>query len=391
MHLDPALLEYAKTERQREVLTSLLETGSKRETARKLGIDPHHVRKVVRAAEIEAARKGYSPQHNLNHPLPAHLQLSGTTTLYDKRNGVEVLQWVKSGLDRESLHQLMLAAAEAVTSTIVPDPPVKAPKQTLDDLMSCYILTDYHMGLLAWHAEGGPGGDWDLGIAEQVIYDWAAQAIGLGPQSKRAVLAQLGDFLHYDTLESLTPKNKNPLDSDSRYPKMVEASVRALRRIIRSLLSHHEEVIVLMAEGNHDPVSSVWLRELFTSLYEDEPRVTVERSPLPYYAVEHGRTSVFFHHGHLRKPREISEVFASQFREMLGRTEFSYGHMGHMHHALVHETPLMIIEQHPTLAAKSSYDSRGGWSSQRSAPVIVYDRNHGEVGRIRVPISMVAA
>jgi UDP-2,3-diacylglucosamine pyrophosphatase LpxH len=196
-------------------------------------------------------------------------------------------------------------------------------------------------------------------------------------------------MLHYDTLDSVTPTNKHPLDADSRYPKIVEATVRALRRVIRLLLSHHEEVIILMAEGNHDPVSSVWLRELFTALYEDEPRVTVEKSPLPYYCVEHGDTSIFFHHGHLKRPKQIAEVFAAQFRPVLGRTQHSYAHMGHMHHTQVHETPLMIVEQHQTLAAKDAYAARGGWNSQRSAQVISYSKKHGEISRIRIPFSMV--
>jgi hypothetical protein len=154
------------------------------------------------------------------------------------------------------------------------------------------------------------------------------------------------------------------------------------------LLEHHEEVIVLMAEGNHDMIGSAWLREMFSLLYEDEPRVTVIKSPLPYYAVEHGKTSVFFHHGHLKRPKQVSETLAANFREIIGRTEFSYAHMGHMHHTQVHEHPLMVVEQHETISAPDAYSARGGYKSQRSAQVVTYSREHGEISRIRIPFTM---
>jgi len=242
------------------------------------------------------------------------------------------------------------------------------------------------MGMLAWQPETGE--EWNLQVAEDTVYRWGVETLKLVPRSKRAVFCQLGDFLHYDSLHALTPESRHVLDTDSRYPQMVEATVRALRRVVRLLLTHHDEVLLVMAEGNHDPASSVWLRELFTALYESEPRVTVEKSAAPYYAVEHGKTSLFFHHGHLRRPKQVAEVFASNFRDLVGRTEFSYAHMGHMHHTQVHETPLMLVEQHQTLAAKDAYAARGGWSSQRSAQTITYSKEHGEISRIRVPFSM---
>jgi hypothetical protein len=385
--IDPKLLEYAPTERMREILQAVLDTGSKTAAAKKLNCDRQHIKRAVKRVEEIAGKHGYSPQHKVNHPLPHHLMLKGTSVLVDERSGETVMQWYKSGLDQGALHQLMVAAANAITETLPPEPVVQPPRQTLSDLLSVYVLTDYHLGMLAWGVEAGD--DWDVQIAEQAIYDWAQKALTLVPRSQRAVLAQLGDFLHYDTLDSLTPTNRHSLDADSRYPKMVEVTVRALRRVVRLLLSHHEEVVILMAEGNHDPVSSVWLRELFTALYENEPRVTVEKSPLPYYCVEHGLTSVFFHHGHIRKPKEISEIFAAEFRDVLGRTQFSYAHMGHHHHTQVHETRLMVVEQHQTLAARDAHGARGGWHSQRAAQVVTYSRQHGEISRIRVPFSMI--
>src|SRR5690606_11896353 len=99
-------------------------------------------------------------------------------------------------------------------------------------------------------------------------------------------------------------------------------------------------------------------------------------------------TALFFHHGHKRALKEIDTVFAAKFREVFGRTKYAYAHMGHKHHVEAKETNLMLLEQHQTLAAKDAYASRGGWMSDRSAQVITYHSQFGEVGRLRVSAAM---
>ena len=56
--------------------------------------------------------------------------------------------------------------------------------------------------------------------------------------------------------------------------------------------------------------SSVWLRELCDAMYEDEPRVTVDARPDPYYCYEWGKQLLLFHHGHKRKVANIDTVDA---------------------------------------------------------------------------------
>ena len=143
-----------------------------------------------------------------------------------------------------------------------------------------------------------------------------------------------------------------------------------------------------MADANHDPASEAWLREMFAVFYENEPRVTVDTTADTYYCYEHGLTSLFFHHGHKRKPANIDTVFAAKFREVFGRTKYSYAHMGHLHSIDVKETNLMLVEQHRTLAAPDAYASRGGWISGRDAKVITYHKDYGKVAESVISIDM---
>jgi len=381
------LLPYCQTDRQRELIGACAKSGSARAAAKAIGASKSSVQEAVNRVKEYAARKGWAPDHAMGHPVAPGFEVSGTSTLRNQ-DGEVVMQWQKTRQDDEARLEAMQAAVRAMADDIMPVMPEPSViHKTDNDLLSCYVLTDYHMGMLSWGDETGE--DWDLRKSESVLYRWIEKAVALSPNSDKAVLAQLGDLLHWDGLDAVTPTSRNLLDADTRFPKLVEASVRVMRRLVQRLLSKHRTVHLIMAEGNHDMASSVWLREMFAQLYANEPRVTVEKSPRPYYCVEHGQTSLFFHHGHLRKPGECAEVFASIFRDVMGRTKHSYAHLGHKHHKQAIETPLMVVEQHQTLAAKDAHASRHGYMSDRSAQVINYHREAGEIGRVRIPVCLI--
>jgi hypothetical protein len=183
-----------------------------------------------------------------------------------------------------------------------------------------------------------------------------------------------------DSLEALTPTGKNILDVDSRFSKVVKTAIRILRYVISKALEKHEKVVVLMAEGNHDLASSVWLRHLFSILYENEPRVEVIDSELPFYSFAHGCVFLGWHHGHLKKNEALPLLFASQFPIMWGETTKRYAHTGHRHHATMVEYSGMKVVQHSTMAARDSYASRHGWMSEREIQVFTYHKEFGQVG-----------
>lgn len=314
--------------------------------------------------------------------------VTGRSTLRNS-TGEVICEWEKTSLDRQRAEEARQAAFEAMAGELPRAKPVSAPRACNDDLHTIYTLTDAHIGMLAWHREGGQ--DWDLGIAEQIIVGCFAEAIKSAPQSELAIFNQLGDLLHYDSLTAVTPTSGHILDADGRFTKMVEVAVRVLRRVIAMLLEKHPRVHVIMAEGNHDMASSVWLRTMFKALYENEPRITVDDSALPYYALECGDVAQFFHHTHLKKQENLRMQFAAQFPEIWGRTKKRYIHSGDKHHSSEKDENGAKLIQHPTLAARDAYAARGGWHSERYMSAITYHKNFGEVGRVTVSPEMLAA
>lgn len=322
-------------------------------------------------------RQAKAPGEEFDVPEGHHVK--GVSALVGA-DGRVVQQWVKTAAEAKAQEAAMRAVADALKAELPRAEPVPAPVHGNADLLNQYTVTDLHFGMLAWGEETGT--DYDLKIAERLLLDWFGAAIALSPNAQTAVLAQLGDLLHHDSHVSVTPTNAHVLDADSRFQKIVRVVIRTMRRIVGMLLDKHERVHIVMADANHDPASGAWLREMFAAFYEAEPRVTVDSTAGTYYVVEHGETSLFYHHGHKRKIDSVDSVFAGQFRDIYGRTKHSYAHIGHLHSDELKSTNLMKVERHETLAGRDAYAANGGWLAGRSAKVITYHRAFGEVSRL---------
>lgn len=381
------LRPFANTPRQLEYIDAVERLGSFKQAAVQFGHYDHKtIANAFKSMRKRASLQGVSPEHDMTHGAPETHYVKGTSTLYDDEGNVKQ-QWVKTDIKADQVLQIITEACEALKEELPHYPPISPPEHTNNQLANCYVITDYHFGMLSWHEE--TGADWDLAIAEQTLMDWFASAVKAAPNAEVGIFAQLGDFLHYDSMAAITPTSGHLLDTDSRFQKLVRVAIRAIRAVIDMLLKKHKSVHVIMATGNHDLASSVWLREMIAHVYDQEARLTVDISPDVYYAYKWGDTSLFFHHGHKRKLNNVSSVFAAKFRDIYGSTTHSYAHMGHLHHIEVKEDGLMVAEQHRTLAAPDAYASSGGYLSDRSASVITYHKQFGEVARIAITPEMI--
>lgn len=324
--------------------------------------------------------------------LPKGHVLNKATVQYrvNKNTGEHELEryWSKTKQDQGNLEELIRAMLEVYGEDIKPQDPIDPPKVTTEDLLSCYVVSDFHFGQMSRFGEVGE--EWDMDIAEELLIKWFGLAINSAPDSDTAILCQLGDFVHFDGLVAVTPSSGHVLDASERYGPMVETVIRVIRHIVNMLLQKHKNVHIIMAEGNHDLASSVWMRKFAAALFDNEPRVTVDSTELPFYAYKWGKTGLFFHHGHKKRPNQVDRALVGEYPEIYGQTEYRYGHVGHYHHKDVKETDLKItIEQHRTLAAKDAHSARGGYHSERSADVITYSKEHGEVSRASIKPNMV--
>jgi hypothetical protein len=386
------LRAFAETDHEARVIDALQATGTQDAAAEKLGIPGRTLRYHLRKMKLRQASRSVGADFvekdlvSGEALVPDPYLVTRHTILM--KGADERLHWFRADLDKGRRDEMLREMEAAFTETLPVYKRAPAPARVMAELANMYLLTDYHLGMMAWGEECGE--DWDLEKSETLLLAWARYAVEHAPDAELGILAQLGDFLHFDGMSPVTPTHGHQLDAAARFQKVVRTAIRVLRTVIDLMLTKHSRVVVVMATGNHDIDSSVWLREMFHHVYQNEPRLTVDLSPDMYYAVEWGDTSLFFHHGHRKKMSDISATFVGKFRPMFGGTRFSYGHTGHLHHRDMKEDNLMVVEQHRTLAPSDAHTSGSGFTTGRSTPVVTYHKRFGEVGRLTVSPEMVA-
>src|SRR6056297_21143 len=260
-----ALLPFTVDENQKEIISLLMEHGSSRKVAEITGKYATNVRRMVRRVEQRAAKMGHSPEADALGLAPEGYMVKGKSTYYDKDGAVRA-QWVKTNIDAEKQYQIMKDVVDELMEGVKPLPPIAPPvTQPEQHLLNIYTMTDTHIGMLAWGKETGT--DWDLNIAEQTLTACFADMVKRSPDADTCVIAQLGDWLHYDSLEAMTPTSGHVLDADSRAGKMVAVACRVFESLVDMALAKHNKVVLLIAEGNHDLYGSLWLRTMFARLY----------------------------------------------------------------------------------------------------------------------------
>ncbi len=247
--VDERLKDYA-SETQAKYIDAVNKAGSMRQAARDLGVNYRVVHDCINRVKANAARRGYSPGLAGMDGLLSDVEaLKGRSLYHDVVTGKTTKVWIKTSVDDAKVEAIRRAALEALQEDLPRLDALPAPiSRGNNSLCNCFVITDFHLGMLSHHEE--TGADWDVKIAEKLLVDWFSQAIAQAPNSEFAIFAQLSDFLHADGLEPLTPASKNVLDVDSRFYKVVRTAIRVLRRVIDMLLAKHQRLHVIMADAN---------------------------------------------------------------------------------------------------------------------------------------------
>lgn len=373
-----ALKPFCKTPTQTKILNAVISAeGNMQQASLDLGLNKGAAQKTIKRIRKNASKQGFAPDYDLTHPVAETQLLKGVSTLYDDEGQIK-LQWVKSNANAEQVAEALEAIADELNQTIVPLAPL--PTNTVQgssDLLNLHVLTDIHIGMFSSKLVSGE--EWNSTKAEQFILTWFKHSIDTAPSAETGILLNLGDFFHSDSVDPVTPASKHLLDVDISYPDMVRLGTRLIKQIIQMMTEKYSKVVLFNVSGNHDTTSAIWLREFFASYYDLQDNIEVVTDHRLYNCFLFGNTSLFFHHGHKRKISNIHETFASMFRKEFGSTSKSYAHIGHFHHLNIKEHPLMVVQQHRTMAPKDAYAADGGYLSERSADVITYHKTLGQV------------
>ncbi len=315
---------------------------------------------------------------------PDGYNVKGVSTLYGSEGEVKQ-QWVKTDADKERQAEMLIAALKRAFDDAKPIPEIRPPKATDSALLVAYPMGDPHCGMHAWGEEAGE--DFDLRIFEMDLVNAARRLCRSTPRSENALILNVGDYFHTNDGSNRTPKSGHLLDVDSRFPKIVDIGVRALRAVVETALQRHTNVEVFNMRGNHDPNSAVILQAALGMYYEKNPRVNIVKSPAHFQYKEFGKNLLGFTHGDTAKLEQLGEIMAADRKEAWGRTNFHYWYTGHIHQRRVVEGRDWMAESFRTLAAKDTYAASAGYRSGRDMYAIALHEQWGEVERHRVDIS----
>lgn len=314
----------------------------------------------------------------------AEASITGASTLYGPDGEVK-LTWVKESAQGRGPEQWAAIFKEQLAD-VRPVKPIGLPKAGSKSLMVTIPIGDHHVGMYSWAEETGD--DYDVKIAERLLVSAMHHLIDSVPACDTCLIANVGDFFHYDSHRAETPMNKHALDADTRYAAMIRAGLAMLRTSIDLALAKFRTVHVANAPGNHDPIGALWLSIALRCLYERNPRVIIDQSPGKFAYFEHGKVMLCVTHGDTTKLEKLAGLMAADRPELWGRTVHRYGITGHTHQNRVLEQPGCRIESFRTLAARDAWATAAGYRSGRDMVALVMHRDHGEVGRQRFDVSM---
>jgi hypothetical protein len=381
------LLSFASTDVQRGILQALVDTGSLRGAAKKLGIARSTVFGSITRVRRSAAVRGFSPDHDYTRAVPEGFVAKGVSTYYDKDGNVRG-QWVKSSLSAERAREVIEEAIRALSDDIPRAAPIAPPKTNAQSLLAVYPFGDPHFGMYAWAQEAGD--DFDLDIARNLTLAAVDRLVDSAPAADTAVILPLGDVFHIDSATNQTPASKNTLDADGRFVKVLGVGIQTFRHVIQRALERHRRVVVRFVGGNHDP-HSIWALALTIAAYfENDPRVEVDLSPSLFWYFRFGKVLIGATHGDKAQHKDLNGIMAADRAKDWGDTKHRYWYTGHIHTRTVTEAPGVICESFRTLAAKDAWAAGMGYRAGRDMLCIIHHAEHGEVERHRCDVGMIA-
>ena len=384
--LDPTLVEFCTTDRQRDFFTSLLELGTCTAVADKFGVHLSAVARVIQLIQERAARKGHAPGHFTGGVAEGFTM--GKVTVQRGPSGVE-RTWERQHPDDHRRREAWEAISQGFRDDVLPVAAVGSPAQCNDDLLTIYPQGDPHAGLKAWIEE--TGNHFDLAEYERTACAAIDRLVDASPPSGTALFNDKGDTTHADNNSNRTPRSGHSLDVDGRHTEVIRVNIRVKRYQIARMLERHGRVIVRIDPGNHDPETALHIAMMLSMLYENEPRVEVVTTPNPYWYFEFGKNLIGTCHGDGAKGRDLPLLMAADAPEMWGRTTFRVWLVGHVHHRDLKEYTGCTVEYMRTLAGKDAWHHGKGYRSLRDMQAITLHRETGECERHTCNVAMIDA
>ena len=384
--IDPSvLLEFAKSDRQKEVCNAVIKNGSNAKAAYALGVNRRTIDKTMQRIERFAASKAVAPHKSVDRETMEGFDAKRVSTAY-KEDGSIALQWVIQEPQKRNMKEKIDALMEGMTDDLTGFKfPVAQPATLDDDYLAMYMIGDHHFGMLADSETKIDDDDWDVKIATQILIDATDRLANRVGDAEVGVLLNVGDFFHADSSANTTTKG-TPVDVDTRIGKTFKLAGRLFQVLIDKMLEVHSEVVVINVRGNHDSDMACHLSSCLELLYSEEPRVNVLPNYSKFIHYQWHNNLFVFHHGDRMKHEQILQAVIKNLDDEWSQSKNRYCHLGHIHHHTAREVGSMHFEHWGSLTATDQWHSDSGYGAERSMTAVVYHKQHGEDSRVKIKV-----
>jgi len=383
--IDPNLYNYC-TPRQREILEVIERLGSAKAASIELGMNLGGASETYLAVKRKAAKLGYSPTHDWTRPVPDGYVAKGVSTYYNAE-GKPAGQWVKASLSHEQQKEFFEKFVRDLCEPLKGLAPLVAPPTTENEkLLSVYPIGDQHHGMYAESEQTGT--EYNTDISTRLLTTSVDFLCASAPNSGTALLLDVGDFHHANDSSNQTPASHHQMHVTASYGKVMQTGAMALVHCTLRLLEKHQNVIVWIMPGNHNPDAAFATALAISFYFHNEPRVTVDLGNSAFKFMRFGNNLIASHHGDGTKAANLPLIMAVDRPKDWAETEYRVWHCGHIHHKTFKEEPGCDIETHRTLAPSNSWDHKKGYRSKREMQRIDYHIELGECNRQRCDAKM---
>ena len=378
-----SLIDYAKTERQREAVKAWEDCGEVvAKAAGVLGISPSTVRDHIGAVKNYAASAGYSSNWDARRHVPEGEVVIGRSIYTSDDEGNKAWLKTKRTMTEVERDKALQGFVDGLTKGLPQYKPKAMPKAKKydPDLLPSIIIGDGHFGMRADSRETKEQ-DYDTKIAAKSHLDAIDYLVSVSSASEHSLLVNVGDFIHANGSAGTTFGGTR-LDVDTRIEVVLETAAQTFIFAIEKMLSKHKNVSVIMARGNHDSDTAIALALILKFYYAKEPRVTILDPHGFFHTLQFGATLIAVHHGDKVKAPKLAAILPRMLPDQWSSTNYRKWLVGHIHHKNAIETDNgVFVESFGTLAFPDSYHASHGYSASSVMTQITFHRDGGEALR----------
>ena len=378
-----SLIDYAKTERQREAIKAWEDCGEVvAKAAGVLGVSPSTVRDHIAAVKNYAASAGYSSNWDARRHVPEGEIVIGRSIYTSDDEGNKAWLKTKRTMTEAERDKALQGFVDGLTKGVTPYKPKAKPKtkKFADDLLPTIVIGDAHFGMRA-DARETKERDYDTKIASTSMLDAICYLAEAAPPSEKCLLVNLGDFIHANG-SSGTTFSGTKLDVDTRIEVVLETAAQTFLFAIDKLLTKHKSCVVIMARGNHDSDTAIALALILKFYYSKEKRVTILDPHGFFHTLQFGKNLIAVHHGDKVKADKLASILPRMLPEQWSSTVYRKWLLGHVHHQNLKEHDSGVLtETFSTLAPQDSWHSGAGYGAASAMHQIVFHKDGGEAIR----------